>query len=127
MSEPAKPMVPPWLHQKPEVPARVVGCEQWRTSPPSPADTSGATPGCSFSAGWFMLPAKCCSQDVPTLGSPPPPSWTCVELGCNPPRSRPARWMAWLTDLRQASSALWLLERILYSLIRSLLRWYSSL
>ena len=43
------------------------------------------------------------------------------------PRSLPARCIAWLTDLRQASRALWLLERILYSLIRSLFRSYSSL
>lgn len=45
----------------------------------------------------------------------------------DPPRSLPVRWMAWLTALRQASRALWLLERILYSLIRSRFRWYSSL
>lgn len=42
------------------------------------------------------------------------------------PRNRPALWIAWFTAFRLFSSSVWLLQRILYWFIKSLLRSYSS-
>lgn len=43
------------------------------------------------------------------------------------PLSLPARWIPWLTSFKQDSNSLWLLHLILYPLMRSLFKSYSSI
>lgn len=80
----------------------------------------------SGQAAWSHLSKPGGLRDAPYLpqwdpGLPVPSQYAYL------PRNLPALWIAWFTAFRLFNSSVWLLQRILYWFIKSLLRSYSSM